>query len=39
MTPELRHLLPSALEEARLLGQQGQLQHLVQRLESDIARC
>jgi hypothetical protein len=38
MTRELRELLPSALEEARLLGQQGQLQQLVQRLEAGIAR-
>ncbi len=30
----LRALLPSAMEEARLLGQQRQLQQLVQRLES-----
>lgn len=30
----LRALLPSALEEARLLGQQRQFQQLVQRLES-----
>ena len=30
----LRALLPSALEEARLVGQQRQLQQLVQRLEA-----
>ena len=33
----LRALLPSAMEEARLLGQQRQLQQLVQRLESGSA--
>jgi uncharacterized membrane protein YgaE (UPF0421/DUF939 family) len=33
----LRALLPSAMEEARLLGQQRQLQLLVQRLESGSA--
>lgn len=33
----MRALLPSALEEARLLGQQRQFQQLVQRLESGVS--